>query len=113
VENKARRVFRSFRPGSARGDGVGIAIEGVDGGSRVEQRAGIAARTEGRIDEHVARLGRKRRNHFVEQDRDMGGAHFPFPSAWNCAQAAFAAAQASSIFINSAGFQIVKLRPPP
>ena len=99
MENEARRIFHCFGPCPARGDGIGIAIEGVDGRPGVEQGAGIAARPEGRVHDHVARSRGQRGDHFVEQDGDMRRGHTFFPlvraSASSIRQAACAPSQPS------------------
>ena len=99
------------------GDRIGVAVEGVDLRPLVEDRARIAARAEGRVDDHVARLGIERGDHLVEEDGDMRLAHLRFAfasaSATSAWQAALAAAQSSPMRISSSGFQTVKNRPPP
>ena len=63
VERQAVFVFGDHR--RAVGDRIGVAIEGVDLRPLVEDRAGIAARAEGGIDDHVARLRVERGDHLV------------------------------------------------
>ena len=72
VEHQPRRVGLRLRPGAPGGDRVGIAVERVHGRAGVEDRAGVAAGAEGRVDDHVARLRRERCEHLAEEDGDVG-----------------------------------------
>ncbi len=100
MEHEARRDFARLGPGLPGGDGIGVAVEGMDGRAAIEDRAGIAARAEGRVDHHVARLRAERRDNLVEQDRDVRRAHLRLPfcaSAWSRRQETLAPSKALSM----------------
>ena len=120
MERKATIVARHQRlPGS---DGIGIAVEGVDTGTGLEQRGGVAARAKGRIDDGHARLRLERGEHFIEQHRDVGsragefGRHSATPlraAATSLAQLACAPFHSGPMPASSAGFQMKKNSPAP
>ena len=82
VEDQARRLGPGFSPFATGGDGIGIAVEGVNGRPGIEQLAGITTGTKGGVNHHTTGTRRKGREHFIEQNRHMrsGGGHLrPFP----------------------------------
>lgn len=73
---KARRMEReaAVEAGDERlacSNRVGIAVEGVHAGASFQQRGGVPARAEGRIDNGHAGTRGQRGDHFVEQHGDV------------------------------------------
>ena len=126
VQHQPGWVFAAFGPRLAQGKRGRIAVKGVNRRASIEQAAGITARTERGIDDDRAGGRGQRRDHFVEQNWDVGRSPFvlswskghlrPFPAracASRSAQASCASSQSEPILASSAGFQIVNILPPP
>ncbi len=98
MEHEPLGIGAGFGPFTAFGDGIGITVEGMHDGPAIEQRAGIAAGTEGRVDNDRTGRGIERFDHLVEQDGDMGRvrhvhAAAPFPLAFALAAVSEASAR--------------------
>jgi len=80
-------------------DRGGIAVERVDTRAGLQQRLAVPARAESGVDDHVAGLRPQRRDHLVEEDRDVRRGHlrFAFASASSLRHSACWPAQAWSI----------------
>ena len=112
MQHQPRRVLAGFRPALPGGDGIGIAVEGMDDGAGIEQGARIAAGAEGRIDDDRAGDQSERHQHFVAQHGNVCNfAHFLLSSPLRkLAQAALATAHCDpSCCSSTCGAHIVKV----
>ena len=73
MQDQPWRLFMGLGPAGTAGDGIGIAVERVDGCPGIEQAPGISAGTERGIDHHRAGFRSKRADHFIQQHRDVRG----------------------------------------
>lgn len=81
MQHQPGRIGAAFIPQLPGCDRIGIPIEGVHHRTGIQEGPRIATSAEGGVDHHIAGLQRKRRNHFIKEDRNVRRRHLRFALA--------------------------------